>query len=93
MGLTWIDYETIDKPIEEITQGTGEADEIEFHVETLSNVKETGDGKDFGGSNNLGKPSKKDSLGGIKVKFFIKCNYITYIKKNLTYSKKNQNFL
>ena len=62
MGLTWIDYETIDKPIEEIAQGTGDADEIEFHVETLSNVKETG-------SNNLGKPSKKDSIGGIKVTF------------------------
>ena len=65
MGLTWIDYETIDKPIEEITQGTGEADEIEFHIETLSNAKEAA--KYYGGSNNLGKPSKKDSLGGIKV--------------------------
>ena len=71
MGLTWIDYETIDKPIEEITQGTGEADEIQFHVETLSNVKEMGshgEGKYYSGSNNLGKPSKKDSLGGIKVR-------------------------
>ena len=63
MGLTWIDYNTIDKPIEEIAQGTSDADEIEFHVETLSNVKETG-------SNNLGKPSKKDSIGGITVNHF-----------------------
>ena len=72
MGLTWIDYETIDKPIEEIAQGTGEADEIEFHVETLSNIKETGshgEGKYYSGSNNLGKPSKKDSLSGIKVSY------------------------
>ena len=69
MGLTWIDYETIDKPIEEITQGTGEADEIEFHIETLSNAKEAA--KYYGGSNNLGKPSKKDSLGGIKVFLFM----------------------
>ena len=71
MGLTWIDYEEIDKPIEEIAQGTREADDIEFHVETLTNAKELdtqGDGKYFGGSNNLGKPSKKDVVGGIKVK-------------------------
>ena len=70
MGLTWIDYEEIDKPIEEIAQGTKDADDIEFHVETLSNVKEEdthGGGKFFGGSNNLGKPSKKDMVGGIKV--------------------------
>ena len=67
MGLTWIDYETIDKPIEDIVQGTGDADEIEFHVETLANVHETG-------SNNLGKPGKKDTFGGIKVNHF----YISY---------------
>ena len=70
MGLTWIDYEEIDKPIEEIAQGTREADDIEFHVETLSNAKELdthSDGKYFGGSNNLGKSSKKDMVGGIKV--------------------------
>ena len=69
MGLTWIDYETIDKPIEEITQGTGEADDLGFDVVNI-NVKETGsnkDGKWYSGSNNLGKPSKKDSLGGFKV--------------------------
>ena len=65
MGLTWIDYETIDKPIEEIAEGTGDADEIEFHVETL----ETSKGRFFGGSNNLGKPSKKDAIAGIKVIF------------------------
>jgi len=35
MGLTWIDYDTIEKPIEEITVGTGEAKDIEFTVETL----------------------------------------------------------
>ena len=64
MGLTWIDYETIDKPIEEIAQGTGEADEIQFHVETLSTIKEQsshGDGR-------LGKSSKKDSIGGMSIK-------------------------
>lgn len=61
MGLTWIDYETIDKPIEEITQGTGEADEIEFHVETLSTVKELS-------SHGDGKSSKKDTIGGISIK-------------------------
>ena len=74
MGLTWIDYEEIDKPIEEIAQGTREADDIEFHVETLSNVKEEdthGGGKYFGGSNNLGKSCKKDMVGGIKVTFLL----------------------
>ena len=61
MGLTWIDYETIDKPIEEIAQGTGEADEIEFHVETLSTIKEQS-------SHGDGKSSKKDSIGGMSIK-------------------------
>jgi hypothetical protein len=47
MGLTWIDYDTIEKPIEEITVGTGEAKDIEFTVETLkcnSEVKKQGNG-------------------------------------------------
>ena len=35
MGLTWIDHDTIEKPIEEITLGTEEAVDIEFTVETL----------------------------------------------------------
>lgn len=35
MGLTWIDYDSIEKPIEEITLGTDEAVDIEFKVETL----------------------------------------------------------
>ena len=35
MGLTWIDHDTIDKPVEEITMGTAEAQDIEFTVETL----------------------------------------------------------
>ena len=64
MGLTWIDYETIDKPIEEIAQGTGEANEIEFHVETLSTIKEQGNH----GDGNPGKSSKKDSIGGMSIK-------------------------
>ena len=91
MGLTWIDYEEIDKPIEEIAQGTREADDIEFHVETFANAKESdthSDGKYFGGSNNLGKSSKKDMMGGIKVNqllfgvsakcFFIFVLYLIY---------------
>ena len=48
MGLTWIDYDTIEKPIEEITVGTGEAKDIEFTVETLkcnsSEVRKQGNG-------------------------------------------------
>ena len=48
MGLTWIDYDTIEKPIEEITVGTGEAKDIEFTVETLkcnsSEAKKSGNG-------------------------------------------------
>ena len=64
MGLTWIDYETIDKPIEEIAQGTGEADEIQFHVETLSTIKE----QSSHGNGHLGKSSKKDSIGGMSIK-------------------------
>ena len=45
MGLTWIDHEEIDKPIEEIAQGTREADDIEFHVETFANAKESMSGE------------------------------------------------
>jgi hypothetical protein len=41
MGLTWIDHDTIEKPIEEITVGTGEAHGIEFTVETLHCASET----------------------------------------------------
>lgn len=48
MGLTWIDHDTIEKPIEEITVGTGEAQDIEFTVETLrctnEGVKKSGNG-------------------------------------------------
>ena len=47
MGLTWIDYDTIEKPIEEMTVGTGEAKDIEFTVETLkcnSEQKKQGNG-------------------------------------------------
>jgi len=48
MGLTWIDHDTIEKPIEEITVGTGEAQDIEFTVETLrcttEPVKKSGNG-------------------------------------------------
>ena len=38
MGLTWIDHDTIEKPIEEITLGTEEAVDIEFTVETLKSA-------------------------------------------------------
>ena len=41
MGLTWIDHDTIEKPIEEITLGTEEADDIEFTVETLKSKAES----------------------------------------------------
>ena len=77
MGLTWIDYETIDKPIEEIAQGTGEADEIQFHVETLkSDVK--GEGKL--GSNNLGKGGKKDGAGGLSIRVsFLEVHFLNIL--------------
>ena len=39
MGLTWIDHDTIEKPIEEITLGTDEAVDIEFKVETLKSAQ------------------------------------------------------
>ena len=35
MGLTWIDHDTIDKPVEELAAGTVEAKDIEFTVETF----------------------------------------------------------
>ena len=35
MGLTWIDHDTIDKPVEELSAGTAEAKDINFKVETL----------------------------------------------------------
>lgn len=35
MGLTWIDHDTIEKPIEEFT-GDEDAKEIEFTVTTLN---------------------------------------------------------
>ena len=38
MGLTWIDEDTIEKPIEEIRLGTEEAVDIEFTVETLKSA-------------------------------------------------------
>ena len=40
MGLTWIDHDTIEKPIEEITLGTDEAVDFEFKVETLKSANE-----------------------------------------------------
>ena len=38
MGLTWIDHDTIEKPIEEITLGTDDAVDIQFTVETLKSA-------------------------------------------------------
>lgn len=35
MGLTWIDHDTIEKPIEEIIMGTDKDVDFEFTVETL----------------------------------------------------------
>lgn len=36
MGLTWIDHDTIEKPIEELSAETAESKlDIEFKVETL----------------------------------------------------------
>ena len=45
MGLTWIDHDTIEKPIEEIKQ-SGESGnlDIEFKVETLRQNRDGGDG-------------------------------------------------
>ena len=53
MGLTWIDHDTIEKPIEEITLGTEEADDIEFTVETLKSANAASD------SNNKKNLNKK----------------------------------
>ena len=52
MGLTWIDHETIDKPIEEMALDTSE---IEFHVETLKceNTSQTLKPKKEGGGLSL----------------------------------------
>ena len=38
MGLTWIDHDTIEKPIEEIKLGTDDAVDIHFTVETLKSA-------------------------------------------------------
>jgi cGMP-specific 3',5'-cyclic phosphodiesterase, invertebrate len=38
MGLTWIDHDTIDKPVEEFTK-TCEPEDIEFTVTTLHQEK------------------------------------------------------
>ena len=35
MGLTWIDHDTIDNPVEEMSVGKGVAEDVEFTVETL----------------------------------------------------------
>ncbi|XP_014291303.1 cGMP-specific 3',5'-cyclic phosphodiesterase isoform X1 [Halyomorpha halys] len=48
MGLTWIDHDTIEKPIEEFT-GDEDAKEIEFTVTTLNCEKKAGDGEGTGG--------------------------------------------
>jgi len=56
MGLTWIDHDTIEKPIEEITLGTEEADDIEFTVETLKSANAASD------SNNKKNLNKKRSF-------------------------------
>lgn len=45
MGLTWIDYDSIEKPIEEITLGTDEAVDIEFKVETLKSTAVSNESK------------------------------------------------
>lgn len=45
MGLTWIDHDTIEKPIEEITLGTDEAVDIEFTVETLKSANAAAEAK------------------------------------------------
>ena len=60
MGLTWIDHDTIDKPVEEIAEGTEEAKDINFKIETLSS------------SNNVNSsgiaPSRRESLINKKVR-------------------------
>ncbi len=38
MGLTWIDHDTIDKPVEELNANSAEAQDIQFKVETLKSV-------------------------------------------------------
>ncbi len=47
MGLTWIDHDTIEKPVEELSVGTAEAQDIEFTIETLGG--EAGGGTGMGG--------------------------------------------
>ena len=47
MGLTWIDHDTIEQPIEEISKKTAESGgsgnlDIEFKVETLRQNREDG---------------------------------------------------
>ncbi len=58
MGLTWIDHDTIDKPIEELEAGTAEAKDIEFTVETLKSNSSSSTGSHC---------TRRDSVGSKKV--------------------------
>lgn len=58
MGLTWIDHDTIDKPIEELSVGTAAAEHIEFTVETLKSAKDSGSSSSL-----LSAGSKKEPAG------------------------------
>ena len=71
MGLTWIDHDTIEKPIEEITLGTEEADDIEFTVETLKSANAASD------SNNKKNLNKKVHVRSIfSIYIFWKICYV-----------------
>ncbi len=63
MGLTWIDHDTIEKPVEELSVGTAEAEDIEFTIETL---RPSGAG-DRGAATQGGAPGRREIAMSKKV--------------------------
>ncbi|KAK7792520.1 hypothetical protein R5R35_009928 [Gryllus longicercus] len=59
MGLTWIDHDTIDKPVEEFSKGAEE--DIEFTVTTLNCPEKKGGGGGGGGGGPDGGPAPPPS--------------------------------
>jgi len=71
MGLTWIDHDTIDRPVEELAAGTVEAEDIEFTIETLGGSHANVDKVNPVESHVKEKPGRRESLHSKKVAEYI----------------------
>ena len=77
MGLTWIDHDTIEKPIEEITLGTDDAVDIQFTVETLKSANSNEQPTNSSSQRSLSmKPITKKVSMNIIVEFHRVCGEI-----------------